>query len=94
MLDHLSQLLAVVSLAIGILLGVAKILHWLYKKIKALDVTQDFVHAIATNHLPHVYHAQLQQGRALVKIAEKLDVEVQIDENDPPPISFIAEKRK
>lgn len=88
---HYIQLVTAISFSLAVGHYGVKILRWSYKKWKKFDSVMDFVPDIATNHLPHIYHAQVQQGRVLVQIADKLGVEATIDENDPPPIRFIKD---
>jgi hypothetical protein len=53
-------------------------LRWLYRRIRDDEITQTFVHDMATNHLPHIYEV-------LLKICEKQG----IDYSPPPRIRWI-----
>lgn len=90
-LVHYIQLLTAISFSLAIAHYGLKMLRWCYKKWKGFDAVMAFVPDIATNHLPHIYHAQVQQGRVLVQIADKLGVPASIDEQDPPPIRFVKD---
>ena len=70
--------------------GFNKAYRW-FKKTKRAN---DFVVDMATNHLPHVYHAQTQQNMALAKIGGALGVEIDLDNAEPPPIRFLKEDEK
>lgn len=90
-LVHYIQLATAIVLSFTAAHFGVKLVRWCYKKWKGFDAVMAFVPDIATNHLPHIYHAQVQQGRVLVQIADKLGVTATIDEQDPPPIRFIKD---
>lgn len=76
-----------ISYTIGSLVGlstlavsVVKTTKWGYRKARQSEITHDFVVAMATNHLPHIYHG-------LELIADKLEIEM----TDPPAIKYTAE---
>ena len=70
---------------IGIPSGLAVLwaaIRYLYRRIRSHDVTEVFVHDMATNHLPHIYHAlQILCEREGVKLP------------DPPPLQFMDFRR-
>lgn len=90
-LVHYIQLVTAVVMSFTAAHFGVKLARWCYRKWRKFDSVMDFVPDIATNHLPHIYHAQVQQGRVLVQIADKLGVTAIIDEQDPPPIRFIKD---
>jgi hypothetical protein len=56
----------------------AMFLRWLHRRTRDDEIQRAFVHAMAVNHLPHIYHA-LQQ------IANHLRMELE----EPPSVQFI-----
>lgn len=62
-------------------------LRWLHRRMRDAEISRVFTRDIATNHLPHIYHA-------LQLIAQHHD----IDLPDPPPVRFVelngSERRK
>lgn len=52
--------------------------RWLYRRSRSKDVTEVFVHDMATNHLPHIYDAL-----RLLCIHEGINMP------NPPPIHFM-----
>jgi hypothetical protein len=56
----------------------AILLRGLHRRMRDDEIERAFVHDMATNHLPHMYHA-------LRLIANHLDIEL----DDPPPLRFI-----
>jgi len=70
----LSLIAAVVSTLAQFLL----FLRWLHRRVRDSEIASAFVRDVATNHLPHIYHALRQiaagQGIAL---------------EEPPPLRFI-----
>jgi hypothetical protein len=56
----------------------AVLLRGLHRRMRDDEIQRAFVHDMATNHLPHMYHA-------LRLIANHLDIEL----DDPPPLRFI-----
>lgn len=65
-----------------------------YKWIRKVKTNDDFVYDMATNHLPHIYHAQGESAKALIKIGSALGVDIDMTLDSPPPIRFVAEKDK
>lgn len=61
--------------------------RWLHRRMRDAEISRAFVHDIATNHLPHIYHA-------LQLIAQEHDVVL----SEPPPVRFMelngSERRK
>jgi len=53
-------------------------LSWLHRRMRDDEIERTFVRDVATNHLPHIYHA-------LRLIANHL--QIQLDE--PPPVQFL-----
>jgi hypothetical protein len=53
-------------------------LRWLHRRMRDEEIERAFVRDVATNHLPHIYHA-------LRLIANHL--QIQLDE--PPPVQFL-----
>lgn len=53
-------------------------LRWLHRRLRDAEIERAFVHDMATNHLPHIYHA-------LELIADRLHIRI----GDPPPLRFI-----
>jgi hypothetical protein len=68
------------SAPLGIALAVQFVLfvRWVYRRIRNDELLRIFVRDMATNHLPHVYHA-------LRELCQKQG----IDLADPPPIRWI-----
>jgi hypothetical protein len=54
------------------------LLRGLHRRMRDDEIERAFVRDMATNHLPHMYHA-------LRLIANHLDIEL----DDPPPLRFI-----
>jgi hypothetical protein len=52
--------------------------RWLHRRMRDDEIERAFVHDMATNHLPHIYHA-------LKVIATRLKVELE----DSPPVRFL-----
>lgn len=56
--------------------------RWAYRRMRDDEINRVFVRDMATNHLPHIYHALGQIAGALeIKLAE------------PPPIQWIQLER-
>jgi hypothetical protein len=55
--------------------SIFKALRWVYRQIRAIEETKDFVLALHENHLPHIEWA-------LKLICEKLEIEL----TEPPPL--------
>jgi hypothetical protein len=53
-------------------------LRWVHRRMRDEEIQRAFVRDMATNHLPHVYHA-------LGRIASHLTIEL----DDPPPVRFL-----
>ena len=53
-------------------------LRWLHRRMRDDEIERTFVRDMATNHLPHIYHA-------LRLITEHLDIEF----GEPPPVRFL-----
>jgi hypothetical protein len=53
-------------------------LRWLHRRTRDDEIQRAFVHAMAVNHLPHIY-------QSLRQIANKLHIELE----DPPPLHFV-----
>jgi len=53
-------------------------LRWLHRITRDEEISRAFVRDMATNHLPHIYHALRQLG-------ERLGVELE----EPPPVQFV-----
>lgn len=60
--------------------GLVFAVRWLYANRRSANVERVFIHSMATNHLPHIYHA-------LNKIATSLGIVM----DEPPQIKFISE---
>ena len=58
-------------------------LRWLHRRVRDSEIERAFVHDMATNHLPHIYHA-------LELIAARLDVPLE----EPPPLCFVDLNRR
>jgi len=52
--------------------------RWLHRRMRTSEIERAFVRDMATNHLPHIYHA-------LKLIAAEMNVDI----DDPPPLRFI-----
>lgn len=69
--------------AIGVLvtLGAQGVvfLRWMARRMRDDDISRMFVKDMATNHLPHIYHA-------LQRLARKQGVELE----EPPLVQFVA----
>lgn len=70
-LGFLVQLGLFVKLCIGVT-------RWVYKRTRNNEINRQFVHDMATNHLPHIYDAQKL-------IAAKMGIKLP----PPPPIQFM-----
>jgi hypothetical protein len=64
--------------ALALLVQLLFVLKWMYRRTRDGQVERKFVRDMATNHLPHIYDAQL-------KICAKLGIELGI----PPPIRWM-----
>lgn len=53
-------------------------LRWLHRRLRDGEIERAFVRDMATNHLPHIYHA-------LRSLAAHHGVEI----SDPPPVRFL-----
>ena len=53
-------------------------LRWLHRHLRDAAIDRAFIHDVATNHLPHIYHA-------LRHIAAHHGLEI----DDPPPVRFL-----
>jgi hypothetical protein len=53
-------------------------LRWLHRRMRDDEIERCFVRDMATNHLPHIYHA-------LRLISARLEIEL----TEPPPVRFI-----
>ena len=62
-------------------------LHWLHRRMRDAEIARAFTRDMATNHLPHIYHA-------LQEIAKHHKIEL----DEPPPVRFVelngSERRK
>ena len=58
-----------------------KVAKRMYRKQRRRDDVDDFVVAMATNHLPHIYDALLRIGTA-----------VGVNSETPPPIATISKE--
>ena len=52
--------------------------RWLHRRLRDADIERAFIHDIAINHLPHIYHAL-----RLIAAHHRLEI------NDPPPVRFL-----
>jgi hypothetical protein len=61
--------------------------RWLHRRMRDAEIARAFTRDMATNHLPHIYHA-------LQLIARERGIEL----SEPPPVRFIelngSERRK
>ena len=53
-------------------------LRWLHRRMRDDEIRRAFVHDMALNHLPHLYHA-------LQRIADHMGLEIE----EPPPVQFL-----
>jgi hypothetical protein len=53
-------------------------LRWLHRRLRDSEIERAFVRDMATNHLPHIYHA-------LELIAARLHIHI----DEPPPLRFV-----
>jgi hypothetical protein len=53
-------------------------LRWLHRRMRDEEIERAFVRDMATNHLPHIYHA-------LRLMAAHLHIEL----DEPPPVRFL-----
>lgn len=74
-------LLGTIGLAIPGIPGLYKLWKWAVNRSVQADATYDFVKAMATNHLPHLYHTQ-------ELICRHLGIEV----TEPPKIEYYSPK--
>lgn len=62
-------------------------LRWLHRRMRDAEISRVFTRDMATNHLPHIYHA-------LQLIARHHAIEL----DEPPPVRFVelngSERRK
>ncbi len=74
-------------IAFALLTQFCVFVRWLHRRMRDAEISRMFVHDIATNHLPHIYHA-------LQLIAQEHAIEL----SDPPPVRFVelngSERRK
>lgn len=54
------------------------VVRWLHRRMRDAEISRAFVHDIANNHLPHIYHA-------LQLIAQEHDIVL----SEPPPVRFM-----
>jgi len=50
--------------AIPIAVQFVVFLRWLHRRMRSDEITRAFVRDIVTNHLPHIYNALQNRGRA------------------------------
>jgi hypothetical protein len=55
---------------------------WIYRKSRTADIYRVFIRDMATNHLPHIYHA-------LELLCHKEGITIK----EVPPIQFISEDK-
>jgi len=67
-----------IIVAFATLAQFAMFVRWLHRRTRDDEIRRAFIHDIALNHLPHLYHA-------LRQIAGHLGLELQ----DPPPVQFL-----
>jgi hypothetical protein len=65
-------------IAFALLTQFCVFVRWLHRRMRDAEISRMFVHDIATNHLPHIYHA-------LQLIAGEHDIVL----SDPPPVRFV-----
>lgn len=82
---HLNDLYYALAILATVVVGV----RWLLKRYSANLVMRKFVKSVATNHLPHIYHAQKEQARATNLILSHLGIEDQVHLMPDPEISFV-----
>lgn len=61
---------------------------WAYKAKRRSDINKNFIRDVATNHLPHIYHANRQFAEGLNRLLEKQGLD-KIEFSEPPQIQFI-----
>jgi len=66
---------AAVTLAVGVVTLIRYTVPPLYPVFKRIDQTHEFTLDMATNHLPHIYHAQ-----------EKICVALGVTLDEPQPV--------
>lgn len=74
--------------------AVTAILAKAYRFWRKAQENNDFAYDMATNHLPHIYHAQGESAKALIKIGTALGVDIDIDLDAPPPIRFVSKRHE
>jgi hypothetical protein len=81
-----TSLVLATSSGVAILVGAAtltkyciQVVRWFIRQSVANEISRQFVESMATNHLPHIYHAQQ-------RICEKLGI---VLDEPTPPIEFI-----
>jgi hypothetical protein len=52
--------------------------RWLHRRVRDNAIEREFIHDMATNHLPHIYHA-------LRQMADHHGLSLQ----EPPPLRFL-----
>ena len=65
-------------IAFGLLTQFFVFVRWVHRRMRDAEISRVFTRDIATNHLPHIYHA-------LQLIAQHHA----IDLPDPPPVRFV-----
>ena len=46
-----------IAVGLGAIVQLVLFLRWLYRRIRNDELIRNFVEDMATNHLPHIYHA-------------------------------------
>jgi hypothetical protein len=67
------------AIAFTVLTQFVVFVRWLHRRVRDSQIERTFVRDMATNHLPHIYHA-------IEQIAARLDVKLA----DPPPLRFVS----
>ncbi len=66
------------AIAFTLLTQLFVFLRWLHRRLRDSEIERAFVRDMATNHLPHLYHA-------IELIAARLEVAL----GEPPPLRFL-----
>jgi hypothetical protein len=67
-----------IVVALAVCVQFVLFVRWLYRRIRNDELTRAFVQDMATNHLPHIYHA-------LREICRAQGIEL----SEPPPIHWV-----
>jgi len=71
------------AVAVALLTQFFLFIRWLHRRVRDSAIERAFVRDMATNHLPHIYHA-------LRQMADGQGIEL----SEPPPVRFLELDRR